>query len=50
VGNIKVTRYPPGATGWQGYLEPEDAQWIVFVHDDGHPVMYLRRDKDGAVL
>jgi hypothetical protein len=47
---ITVTRYPPGTTGWQGYAEPDDRSWIVFIHDDGHPVIFLRRDEHGAVL
>lgn len=51
MGNITVTRYAPGTTGWQGYLEPEDKSWIVFVHDDGHPAIFLNRDPGtGAVL
>lgn len=51
MGNITVTRYAPDTTGWQGYVEPDDKSWIVFVHDDGHPVVFLNRDPEtGAVL
>ena len=52
MGNITVTRYPvPAEVGWQGYIEPDDRSWIVFVDNDGHPVAFLNRDPDtGAVL
>ena len=41
MGNVKVTRYDKAAeVGWQGYVEPEDRSWIVFVHQDGHPVAF----------
>jgi hypothetical protein len=50
--NIKVTRYPdPKATGWSGYLEPDDRSWIAFVGLDGRPVFFLNRDPaTGACL
>lgn len=44
--NVTVTRYPDPAAvgGWQGYLEPDDLSWIVFIRTDGPPVMFLDRD------
>jgi hypothetical protein len=57
--NILVGRYsrepsngvPGVGTYWQGWVEPADRSWIVFIHADGHPVVYLNRDpKTGAVL
>lgn len=51
MGNITVTRYPkPAEVGWQGYVEPEDRSWIVFVHNDNHVAAFLDRDPEtGAV-
>jgi hypothetical protein len=52
MGNITITRYPkPEDVGWQGYVEPDDKNWIVFIHEDGHPVVFLDRDPvTGGVL
>jgi hypothetical protein len=52
VQNIKVTRYThPKATGWAGYIEPEDGSWIAFVGLDGVPRFFLNRDpQTGAIL
>ncbi len=48
--NITVRRYED-VPEWQGYIEPEDLGWIMFVHADGAPVVYLNRDpKSGAVI
>lgn len=50
--NIKITRYAhPKATGWAGYLEPEDGTWIAFIGLDGMPRVFLNRDPaSGAIL
>jgi hypothetical protein len=64
--NISVHRYPvptdsqrsvaaPGVNfvsdSWQGWIEPDDQSWIVFIDADGRPVMFLDRDpQTGAVL
>jgi hypothetical protein len=51
MGNITVGRYDdPASTGYQGWIEPQDATWIAFVASDGAPVVFLNRDPDGAVL
>ena len=52
MGNITVGRYEhPQECGWQGWIEPDDKTWIMFVRLDGQPVAYLNRDPDtGAVL
>jgi hypothetical protein len=51
VGNITVGRYDdPASTGWQGWIEPDDRSWIMFVANDGHPVAFLNRAPDGTVL
>ena len=48
--NIIVKRYS-GDTGWQGWVEPEDGSWIIFVRDDGAVFMFDERDPDtGSVL
>jgi hypothetical protein len=63
--NITVGRYPvpseeeraeaeakgagfPSDT-WQGWIEPDDLSWIVFVARDGKPVVFLEREPSGAV-
>lgn len=57
--NIKVGRYSkqtindvPGVGNfWQGWIEPEDKSWIMFVAMDGTPTVFLNRDPmTGAVL
>jgi len=42
--NIEVRRYAPGTTCWQGYIQPEDLSWIVFVKDDGSVWACMDRD------
>ena len=35
---------------WQGYVEPEDKSWILFIDAKGRPVLYPTRNKEtGAV-
>lgn len=53
MGNIKVGRYsnPETQKFWQGWIEPEDLSWIMFINAAGEPVVYLNRDPvTGAVL
>ena len=48
--NIIVGRYE-GETGYQGWIEPEDRSWIIYVADDGSLEVFLQRDPEtGAVL
>lgn len=51
MGNITVGRYEdPESTGYAGWLEPEDKQWIAFVGNDNRPLIFLDRDPaTGAV-
>lgn len=51
--NITVGRYRHASTRkhWQGWIEPDDQSWIIFVAADGTPVIYLSRDPTtGAVV
>lgn len=51
--NIRVGRYshPKTREFWQGWIEPDDRGWIMFVAADGSPVVFLDRDPEtGAVL
>ncbi len=53
MGNIKVRRYsdPETQKFWQGWIEPEDASWIMFIDAEGKPTVYLNRDPvTGAVI
>jgi len=36
---------------WQGWIEPEDRSWILFIRKDGTPFLFPNRNKKtGAVL
>jgi hypothetical protein len=35
---------------WQGWIEPDDKSWLVFVAVDGAPKVYLNRTETGAVI
>ncbi len=48
--NIEVVRYDEGVHGFQGYIEPEDRSWIIFIDDEDHLVMWFNREPDGAVI
>lgn len=51
--NIVVGRYshPETQKFWQGWIEPEDKGWIMFVAADGQPRVFLDRDPEtGAVI
>lgn len=50
--NINVHRYSGElADHWQGFIEPADLSWIMFVDATGQPVVFLHRDPmSGAVL
>lgn len=49
--NINVHRYGDQTKGWQGWVEPDDLSWILFIDDEGKPYFYGKRDPDtGAVL
>lgn len=59
--NITVGRYEPSteplpegvhdvSEAWQGWIEPDDLSWIMFVAADGSPIVFLDRDPEtGAV-
>lgn len=59
--NITVGRYEPSTEPlpegvsdvtehWQGWIEPDDLSWIMFVAADGSPIVFLDRDPEtGAV-
>lgn len=52
MANITVGRYKHESVthDWQGWIEPDDRSWIMFIHADGTPVVYLDRDPiTGAV-
>lgn len=50
--NIVVRRYHgPITEHWQGWVEPDDLAWILFVAADGTVTMFDERDPEtGAVL
>jgi len=52
MGNITVGRYDnPAEVGYQGWIEPDDRSWVMFVGTDNVPAAFLNRDPEtGAVL
>lgn len=48
--NVIVQRYAnPAEVGFQGWIEPEDRKWILFVDNDGKPTLwYPRNPETGA--
>jgi hypothetical protein len=51
MSNISVHRYGEGVSGFAGWIEPDDLEWIVFITDDNKPLLFARRDPEtGAVL
>jgi len=48
--NIIVKRYE-NVPEWQGWIEPEDLTWIMFVDREGHVTLFDERDPvTGSVL
>jgi hypothetical protein len=49
--NITIGRYADNSHGYDGWIEPADRSWIMFVRVDGHAEFYGDRDREtGAVL
>ena len=51
--NLTVGRYiePSVKTTYQGWIEPEDRSWIIYLDAEGQPVLYWReRESDGSVI
>ena len=50
--NIVVGRYQDAELRkeWQGWIEPEDQSWIIFVRGDGTPDVYLNRDPETGAI
>jgi hypothetical protein len=48
--NIVVGRYEE-ASDYEGWIEPEDRKWIMYVRSDHSVEVFLHRDEDtGAIL
>jgi len=47
--NIQVTRYEV-SNFWDGYIQPDDKKWILFIDKLGRTLFYPRRRKSGAVI
>lgn len=50
--SIFVGRYKQGSQkphrAWDGWVEPEDRSWILFIDNDGHPSLWRYRALDVA--
>lgn len=47
---ITIKRYDPNTAGYQGYIEPADKSWILYIGVDGSPLFFPHRAADGGVL
>lgn len=47
---ITIKRYDSTTAGYQGYIEPADRSWILYIGVDGSPLFYPHRAADGGVL
>jgi len=47
--NITVTRYEVSEY-WDGYIQPDDWSWILYVDKKGRTLFYPKRKKSGAVI
>lgn len=47
--NIQVHRYTYPQE-YQGWMEPDDRQWIAFIRADGVPEFYLDRDPETGAI
>ena len=51
--NIQVHRYkdyPEKQQFWQGWIEPDTKEWILFIDNSGHVHLYDDRELDGAIV
>jgi len=46
---LKIGRYS-GDPNYDGYVEPADRQWILFIRRDGTPELHTNRDPKTGVL
>lgn len=51
MGNIQIGRYAfPDTHGYAGYVQPDDASWVVFVRTDGQVQAFLERDSETGAI
>lgn len=46
---INIKRYDSDSVGYQGYIEPADKSWILYIGKDGAPLFFPHRKDDGGV-
>ncbi len=51
MGNIQIRRYSVLESDYDGYIEPDDRSWIIYLDITGKPALYWpERDETGAVV
>lgn len=50
VGTYAGGKAGTGGLDYEGWIEPDDLQWIIFIHTDGRAEFHPKREKDGAVI
>lgn len=48
--NIIVGRYDVEGNGYEGWIEPEDRSWILYVRDDHSVEVFLNRDTSTGAI
>lgn len=48
-GELPAQAHDPADT-WDGWIEPDDKSWIMFIATDGSPTIWLHRDENGGVI
>ena len=51
--NLTVGRYiePSVKTSYQGWIEPDDRSWVIYLDSEGMPVLFWKeRDAEGGVV
>ena len=44
--NIHVKRYKTPNGSWDGWIEPADGSWILFIATEGSPSLYERVERE----
>lgn len=49
-GKVSVTYYPERTAGWDGYIEDEAGNWILYFVINGKAEFFPKRQTSGAVV
>lgn len=49
IGTYDGGKAGTGGSDYEGWIEPENKQWIIFIHTDGRADFHPKREENGAV-